>query len=88
MRDLLVGDICHIKYGDSVPADGIVLQASDLKIDESAMTGETNLLDKTPNRDYRLIAGEWSISCQIMIAIVNVTVTVIFLRNQCNGGKR
>lgn len=30
--DIVVGDICQIKYGDLLPADGIVMQSNDLKV--------------------------------------------------------
>lgn len=30
--DIVVGDICQIKYGDLLPADGIVIQSNDLKV--------------------------------------------------------
>ena len=30
--DLVVGDICQIKYGDLLPADGILIQSNDLKV--------------------------------------------------------
>lgn len=43
---ILVGDIIQIFYGHIVPADGIIIESNDLKIDESAMTGETNLIKK------------------------------------------
>lgn len=46
LKELVVGDICFIKYGDLIPADGIVVQSSDLKIDESSLTGETDLIKK------------------------------------------
>ena len=57
IRDLLVGDLCLIKYGDLIPADGLVVQASDLKVDESSMTGETNLIKKDTARDVILLSG-------------------------------
>lgn len=30
--ELVVGDICQIKYGDLLPADGILIQSNDLKV--------------------------------------------------------
>lgn len=30
--DIIVGDICQIKYGDLLPADGILIQSNDLKV--------------------------------------------------------
>jgi P-type E1-E2 ATPase len=38
----MVGDIVKLQEGMEIPADGIVLAASDLTTDESAMTGETD----------------------------------------------
>lgn len=32
VADIVVGDICQIKYGDLLPADGILLQSNDLKV--------------------------------------------------------
>ena len=43
IKDIVVGDICQIKYGDLLPADGVVVQSNDLKIDESSLTGESDL---------------------------------------------
>lgn len=32
--EIVVGDICQIKYGDLLPADGILIQSNDVKIDQ------------------------------------------------------
>ena len=39
----MVGDVVKLNEGMEIPADGIVLQASELTTDESAMTGETGI---------------------------------------------
>jgi P-type E1-E2 ATPase len=41
-EDIVVGDLLKIKLGMEVPADGIVVEANDLMINESSMTGETH----------------------------------------------
>lgn len=41
MSLVMVGDIIQMTEGMEVPADGLVLAASELTTDESAMTGET-----------------------------------------------
>src|SRR6201987_900929 len=38
---LVVGDVVVIGAGDQVPADGRIVEANALQIDESAMTGES-----------------------------------------------
>ncbi|MGW4897202.1 cation-translocating P-type ATPase [Kitasatospora sp. NPDC004240] len=40
-EQLVVGDIVLISAGDEVPADGRIVEASALQIDESALTGES-----------------------------------------------
>ena len=50
VKDILVGDICQIFYGHLIPADGLVVESNDLKIDESSLTGETDLIKKSVER--------------------------------------
>ncbi len=39
-KDVVVGDVVLLAVGDEVPADGVLFEATDLQIDESALTGE------------------------------------------------
>ncbi len=39
-RDIVVGDFVLLDTGDEVPADGTLLSANSLKVDESTLTGE------------------------------------------------
>jgi len=57
VKDLVVGDLCCIKYGDLIPADGIIVQASDLKIDEASLTGETDLIRKDEQENVSILSG-------------------------------
>jgi len=52
-----VGDICQIKYGDLLPADGLVIQSNDLKVDESSLTGESDLVSKNIHKNPFLLSG-------------------------------
>jgi len=45
-EDLLVGDIVKFGYGDILPADGLLIEGNDVKIDESTLTGESELITK------------------------------------------
>ena len=57
VKDLVVGDLCCIKYGDLIPADGVIVQASDLKIDEASLTGETDLIRKDEQENVSILSG-------------------------------
>ena len=39
-REVVVGDVVILETGDEVPADGRLLAATDLQVDESSLTGE------------------------------------------------
>lgn len=70
VNELVVGDIAQIKYGkkwlvllkstllgDLLPADGVLIQSNDLKIDESSLTGESDQIKKSPETDPMLLSG-------------------------------
>ncbi|XP_059673167.1 plasma membrane calcium-transporting ATPase 1 isoform X12 [Gavia stellata] len=57
VADIIVGDIAQVKYGDLLPADGVLIQGNDLKIDESSLTGESDHVKKSLDRDPMLLSG-------------------------------
>ena len=50
-REVTVGDVVMVEVGDEVPADGFLFEATDLQIDESALTGEP-VTDKYVNESH------------------------------------
>ena len=64
--DLLVGDLIMVNYGDIMAADLLLIEGNGIKMDESALTGESDamkkepyhickeLLDKLENKDSKL----------------------------------
>lgn len=44
--DLLVGDIMKVDTGEVFPADGVLISGFNMTVDESAMTGESDLMHK------------------------------------------
>ena len=65
LEDLVVGDIVHLSAGDMIPADIRIIEAKDLFISQSSLTGESEPVEKVALQetekkesitDYRNIA--------------------------------
>ncbi|KAI7798117.1 putative plasma membrane calcium ATPase 3a, partial [Triplophysa rosa] len=57
VAEMVVGDFAQVKYGDLLPADGVLIQGNDLKIDESSLTGESDHVRKSVDKDPMLLSG-------------------------------
>ena len=71
-EQVVVGDVVLIAAGDEVPADGRIIAASALQIDESALTGESMPAAKDAET---LPGGELSPGDQTNMAFMNTPVT-------------
>ena len=49
LDEVVVGDIVHLAAGDIVPADLRIVAARDLFVGQSALTGESEAIEKTPD---------------------------------------
>uniref|UniRef100_A0A4W5KS79 Calcium-transporting ATPase n=1 Tax=Hucho hucho TaxID=62062 RepID=A0A4W5KS79_9TELE len=74
VAEIVVGDVAQVKYGDLLPADGVLIQGNDLKIDESSLTGESDHVKKTLDSDPMLLSGTHVMegSGKILITAVGV----------------
>ncbi|XP_075587322.1 plasma membrane calcium-transporting ATPase 3 isoform X2 [Dermatophagoides farinae] len=77
VSDLVVGDICQVKYGDLLPADGIIIQSNDLKVDESSLTGESDHVKKGLDYDPTLFSGT-----HVMEGSGRMVVTAVGINSQ------
>ena len=50
--------LCCVFSGDLLPADGIIIQSNDLKVDESSLTGESDHVKKGESTDPMLLSGK------------------------------
>ncbi|KAF7707590.1 plasma membrane calcium-transporting ATPase 1-like [Silurus meridionalis] len=75
--EIVVGDIAQVKYGDLLPADGILIQGNDLKIDESSLTGESDHVRKAIDKDPMLLSGT-----HVMEGSGKMLVTAVGLNSQ------
>lgn len=77
VSDIVVGDICQIKYGDLLPTDGILMQSNDLKIDESSLTGESDHVKKSELTDPMVLSGT-----HVMEGSGKMVVTAVGINSQ------
>lgn len=70
-RELVVGDIVEIETGDSIPADIRLTEAVNLKIQESALTGESLPVEK--NTD--VISDDVPVGDRVNMAFSSCSVT-------------
>ncbi|XP_017582734.1 PREDICTED: plasma membrane calcium-transporting ATPase 4 [Corvus brachyrhynchos] len=77
VAEIVVGDIAQIKYGDLLPADGILIQGNDLKIDESSLTGESDHVKKSMDKDPMLLSGT-----HVMEGSGRMVVTAVGINSQ------
>jgi Ca2+-transporting ATPase len=71
MEDLVPGDIVNLEAGDLVPADGRIIRAATLEIDESALTGESAPVPK----ELAAVAADAALGDRIDMAFMNTQVT-------------
>jgi Ca2+-transporting ATPase len=71
MSELVPGDIVNIEAGDLVPADGRIITAATLEIDESALTGESVPVPKQVDA----VAADAALGDRIDLAFMNTQVT-------------
>jgi Ca2+-transporting ATPase len=63
LEEVVVGDAVVLEMGDEVPADGRLLKANDLYVDQSLMTGESEPARKRPGRPDDTAAGPEQPGC-------------------------
>ena len=68
--EIVVGDIIFLQAGDSIPADAIVVDASKLLVNESALTGEPEDVKKRRDKDPFLISSCLVTECEETHAVV------------------
>ena len=71
MEDVVAGDVISIEAGDLVPADGRIVTATTLEIDESALTGESAPVPK----QTAAVAADAALGDRLDMAFMNSQVT-------------
>ncbi len=74
-EDLVLGDVVFVREGDVVPADGVLIEASDVQADESSLTGESLPVPKEAGNarftvENRVLAGTTVLSGRGTMVVV------------------
>ncbi|CAI5710378.1 unnamed protein product [Hyaloperonospora brassicae] len=86
---LVVGDIVRVDLGDIIPADGIVFDQKEIKMDESAMTGESDLLSKSAENPF-LLSGTKVMEGvgKMLVVCVGENSQAGIIKSLINGNRR
>ena len=71
MADIVPGDIVMVEAGDLVPADGRIIRAATLEIDQSALTGESAPVPK----QVAAVGEDAALGDRVDMAFMNTQVT-------------
>ena len=79
---IVPGDIIHLSAGDIAPADTRIIDAKDLFVNQSALTGESFPVEKTPTpiRAKGASITEWSNYLFMGTSIVSGTASAVVVR--------
>jgi Mg2+-importing ATPase len=82
LSEIVPGDIVYLSAGDIVPADARVINAKDLFVDQSALTGESFPVEKkaTPLKSYEPSITEWSNYLFMGTSVVSGTATAVVVK--------
>lgn len=83
-RDLVPGDIVLLRTGERVPADALIIEASELKVNESILTGESADVSKSVSHDgdggdkHYVFMGTFVVSGRAVVQIVKTGMSSRF----------
>ncbi|MGC8939964.1 MAG: magnesium-translocating P-type ATPase [Candidatus Bathyarchaeia archaeon] len=82
LSEVVPGDIIYLSAGDIVPADARIISAKDLFVNQSALTGESFPVEKTPTRSKSKEASitEWTNYLFMGTSVVSGTATAVVVR--------
>ncbi len=68
--ELVQGDILVVRAGDQIPVDGTVVGQGKMEVDESALTGESDLVAKTT--EEQVLSGSFCVTGESLVEATGV----------------
>jgi P-type Ca2+ transporter type 2C len=68
--ELVIGDYLIVEEGNSISADGIIVQSNDFSVNESILTGESLAVFKDPNTENNKVYSGTNVASGRAIAII------------------
>ena len=75
LEEIVLGDIMIVEEGNSVPADGIILQSNDFSVNESILTGESLPISKSAGESDNTIYRGTTVVTGLAICEVTAIAT-------------
>ncbi|MBO9201577.1 MULTISPECIES: cation-translocating P-type ATPase [Niastella] len=72
-RELVPGDVIKLEEGNKIPADAIIIQANDLTVNESIITGESIPVEKDETTGHNAVYQGATINSGLCYASVSAT---------------
>lgn len=82
LSEIVPGDIVYLSAGDMVPADARVIIAKDFFVNQSALTGESFPVEKTPAplKAKGVVITEWTNCLFLGTSVVSGTATAVVVK--------
>ncbi|KAJ5078877.1 cation transporting atpase [Anaeramoeba ignava] len=83
IHEINVGDIVLLSAGAKIPADGLVIFANELEVNESELTGEPKAIHKNKNENYILYGGT-----KVMTGEGRMVITGVGIKSQWGHARK
>ncbi len=82
LSEIVPGDIIYLSAGDIVPADARLIDAKDLFVNQSNLTGESFPVEKTPRplKSNDMVLTEWSNYLFMGTSVISGTSTAVVVK--------
>eukprot|EP01059_Diplonema_ambulator_P001031 TRINITY_DN1079_c0_g3_i3.p1 TRINITY_DN1079_c0_g3~~TRINITY_DN1079_c0_g3_i3.p1 ORF type:complete len:1018 (+),score=375.13 TRINITY_DN1079_c0_g3_i3:49-3102(+) len=86
--EIVQGDIVYLNAGDTNPVDGLYIEGQDIKVDESAITGENLEIPKNTSSDPFMVSGSSILEGHCSIICIGVGINCLAGRSEMQNREK